>query len=192
MKTGTGLSSMATILAMAATLAVSSHSLPVHSCGLEPSVNGGFTISYPGSLEVAVAVAKARSDGLLPAASPDAMTNEVRLQHMLADLRRLQARLNKTRDRIPDGNAAPFSLVLVGPALWSHYRMESTHVEAHYHAGAPIDGEVVVLTHHTVLRVLLNGHLTVQKAMDLGLLVFSGSHTYTVQIAFETGLQLKS
>ena len=70
--------------------------------------------------------------------------------------------------------------------------MKSTHVKTHYHTDAPIDGEVVVLTHHTVLRVLLNGHLTVQKAMDLGLLVFSGSHTYPVQIAFETGLQLKS
>ena len=183
---------MATILAMAATLAVSSHSLPVHSCGLEPSVNGGFTISYPGSLEVAVAVAKARSEGLLPAASPDAMTNEVRLQKMQVDLRRLQARLNKTRDERVDGNAAAFSLVLVGPALWSHYHMESTQVEAHYHVGAPIDGEVVVLTHHAVLRALLNGRLSTQKAMDLGLLAFSGSHTFPVQKAFETGLQLES
>ena len=183
---------MTTILAMAATLAVSSYLLPVHSCGLEPRVNGGFAISYPGSLEVAVAVAKARSDGLLPAASPDAMINQVRLQHMLADLRRLQARLNETRVEIPDDSATPFSLVLVGPALWSHYRMESTHVEAHYHADAPIHGEVVVLTHHAVLRALLNGRLTTQKAMDLGLLAFSGSNTYPVQKAFETGLQLKS
>ena len=192
MKMGIRLSLMVTSLAMAATVAVSSHSLPVHACGLEPRVNGGFTISYPGSLEVAVAVAKARSDGLLPAASPDAITNEVRLQHMLADLRRLQARLNETRDKIADGNAAPFSLVLVGPALWSHYHMESTHVEAHYHVGAPLDGEVVVLTHHAVLRALLNGRLTTERAMDLGLLAFSGGHTLPVQKAFETGLQLKS
>ena len=67
-----------------------------HACGLEPALKGGLTISYPGSLDVAVAVANARREGLLPLAETEAVANDVRLSQMLADLRRLQARLNES------------------------------------------------------------------------------------------------
>ena len=128
---------------------------PVNACGLEPAINGGFTVSYPGALGVAVAVANARSAGALPPVESDGPSNDVLLRQMIADLRRLQLRLNASRVAIAKGTSTPFSLVLVGPGLWSHFHVTSGGVLARYHVDGPLVGEAVVLTHHTVLKALL-------------------------------------
>lgn len=185
------LSSMASIVSAAIATIVLSYSQPVHSCGLEATVNGGFSISYPGSIDVAVAVASARNSGLLPAASLATIPNEVRLQGMLADLRRLQSRLNKARNQIPDNSAAPFSLVLVGPGLWSHFHMTAGGVLANYHTSGPLNDKVVVLTHATTLRAMLGGNLSIEQATELGLIAYSGVDTSLIQQTFEISLQAK-
>ncbi len=180
--------SMATILVMAAAVSMLSTSLPVHTCALEPSINGGITISYPGSIDVAVAVASARSDGLLPPARSEAIPNDVRKQQILADLRRLQARLNKAREQIPADSAAPFSVVLVGPGLWSHFHMTTGGVLANYHTDGPLVGKVVVLTHATALRAMLTGSLSIERATELGLIAYSGVDASSIQRTFEISL----
>ena len=163
----------------------------VHACGLEPSLKGGFTISYPGSLDVAVAVANARREGLLPPPETEVVANEVRLQQMLSDLRRLQARLNGSGAVASGVGTAPFSLVLVGPGLWSHYFLTQGGVLARYHISGPLS-DTVVLTHHSVLRALLNGELGTDQATELGLIAYSGSDAEPVRSAFETGFQSSS
>ena len=173
---------------MALTMSMFAASLPAHTCGLEPGINGGITISHPGSIEVAVAVANARSDGLLPPASSEAITNEVRLQNMLADLRRLRDRLNKAHAGIPDDSAVPFSLVLVGPGLWSHFHITAGGVLANYHTHGPLANPVVVLTHATALHAMLAGSLTIEQATELGLIAYSGVDTAPVQQTFEISL----
>lgn len=192
MKTGRRFSSTASIVVTAIATIVLGYSLPAHTCGLEPTVNGGFTISYPGSIEVAVAVANARRTGLLPPASPDAIPNEARLQQMLADLRRLQTRLNKSRGKLSDDIDAPFSLVLVGPGLWSHFYMTTGGVLANYHTDGPLAGKAVVLTHATALRAMLGGSMTIEQATELGLIAYSGGNTAPIQKTFEIGLQAKT
>jgi len=180
--------SIATTLVMTAIIGVSNASIPVHACGLEPGFNGGITISYPGSIEVAVAVASARSNGLLPAASTKTVSNEVRRQQILADLRRLQTRLNETRDEVPDAGTATFSLVLVGPGLWSHYRVTAGGVLANYHTDGPLAGKAVVLTHAAALRAMLSGALSIERATELGLIAYSGVDTSPIQRTLEISL----
>jgi len=192
MKTGKQSTAMASIAVTVIAAIVLGYSQQARTCGLEPSINGGITISYPGSIDVAVAVANARSNGLLQAASPVAIPNEVLLQHMLADLRRLQTRLNKARDQIQEDNAAPFSLVLVGPGLWSHFHMTSGGVLANYHTEGPLDGKTVVLTHPVALRAMLAGSLTIERATELGLIAYSGGHTSPIQRTFEISLQART
>jgi hypothetical protein len=176
------------MLAMAAAIGMSGVSPPAHTCGLEPGINGGITISYPGAIAVAVAVASARSGGLLPPASSEAITNQVRLQNMLADLRRLQVRLNAAHDEISDDDAAGFSLVLVGPGLWSHYSMTAGGVLARYHIDGPLAGKTVVLTHATALRAMLAGSLSIEQATELGLIAYSGVDTAPIQRTLEMSL----
>ncbi len=180
--------SIVTTLAMAAIVGISNAPAPVHACGLEPGINGGITISYPGAIEVAVAVAGARSDGLLPPARSETLSNEARLQQLLADLRRLHTRLNKARKVTPDANASTFSLVLVGPGLWSHFHMSAGGVLANYHTDGPLDGKAVVLTHSAALRAMLAGNLSIERATELGLIAYSGVDTAPIQQTFEKTL----
>ena len=159
----------------------------VHACGLEPALKDGLTVSHPGALAVAVAVADSRRSGLLPPANPLTVSNEVVLQQMLADLKRLQARLDTRPPGNEEGTATTFSLVLVGPGLWSHYHPTPDGVRAEYHVDGPLRGQAVVLTHHSVLRALLEGSLTTEQATRLGLLAFSGDQGGSVRKALENG-----
>ncbi len=192
MKTGKHGTAKASIVLAAIATIVLGYAQRAHTCGLEPGINGGITISYPGSIDVAIAVAGARSNGLLPPANNEATANEVRLQNLLVDLRRLQARLNAARNVVADAGPATFSLVLVGPGLWSHYRMTAGGVLGNYHTAGPLADETVVLTHATALRAMLDGSLSVEQASELGLIAYSGVDAATVRRTFETGLQAKT
>lgn len=160
---------------------------PVQACGLEPTFKGGLTVSYPGALDVAVAVAHSRRSGLLPPADPDAVSSEVLLQQMLADLRRLESRLDASLARNEENGVRAFSLVLVGPGLWSHYHPAPDGIRAEYHVNGPLAGQTVVLTHHSALRALLIGNMTTEQATRLGLLAFSGGQMESVRAALESG-----
>jgi hypothetical protein len=172
--------------ALASALTVFSFS-SAHSCGLEPTLKGGFSVSHPGALQVAVAVANARRDGVLPMASQDAVSNDVRRRQILADLRRLHDRLNSGWDALA-ADVAPFSLVLVGPGLWSHFHPTRGGVLSRFHAQGPLPDRVVVLTHHAALQALLLGDLSVEQAAARGLIAFSGNDAAMVQGALEISL----
>lgn len=162
------------------------------ACGLEPTVKGGFTVSHPGALDVAVAVSKARRAGLFPQADATPASNAVQLKDMLADLRQLESRLNAGLARNEENSTTAFSLVLVGPGLWSHYHPAPDGIRAEYHTDGPLTGRAVVLTHHAVLRALLKGDLSTEQAVELGLIAYSGSDTAPIQSAFDTGFQSSS
>ncbi len=164
----------------------------VHACGLEPTINGGFQVSHPRALEVAVAVANARGTGVLPPASADSAPNDVLLEQMLADLGRLRSRLEEGRAAVADERAAPFAVLLVGPGLWSNFRMAPGGLVAEYHTDEPLEGQVVVLMHHAVLQALLRGTLSPEQAVKHGLIAFSGSDSEPIQRAFGVGFQGQS
>ena len=192
MKTGRCLGSIASIVAGSiVTIVLLNYPFAANSCGLEPTVNGGFSVSYPGSLDVAVAVAKARREGLLPDQSSGPIPNEILLQEMLADLKRLQSRLYDGRTVKSANGSVPFSLVLVGPSLWSQFNVTPDGVQANYHTDGPSEGTVVVLTHPVALRAMLNGSLSIEQASDFGLIRYSGGDITPIQKTFEFGFQAK-
>lgn len=167
-------------------------SVTANSCGLEPSIKGGFSISYPGSIEVAVAVAQARRDGILKDSSLPVSSNALMLDEMLADLRSLQSRLDAVSVDLTENHPVNFDLVLIGPGLWSHYELASDGVSADYHTDGPNNRDAVVVTHHVVLQALLHGELTIEKAAERGLISYRGTDTVTIQKAFNAGLQSHS
>ena len=175
-------------LALAFVLMLGHVALPTaYACGLEPALKDGLTVSYPGALAVAVAVADSRRSGLLPPANPLTVSNEVVRQQMLADLKRLQARLDTGPPGKEEDAATTFALVLVGPGLWSHYHPTPNGMRGEYHVDGPLRGQAVVLTHYSVLRALLEGSLTTEQATRLGLLAFSGDQGGSVRKALENG-----
>ena len=165
---------------------------PARACGLHPTISGGIETSYPGALNIAVAVATAREQGVLPQAKPDSLSAGDAYSVMLADLKRLQSQLETVHRNGTDTSAAEFSVVLIGPSLWSHYQLTPTGVQARFHVHGPVNGKPVVLTHHVVLRALLDGHMTAGQAAELGLIAFSGNNTDPVRKTFETGFQSRT
>jgi hypothetical protein len=166
-----------------------SFSQSAYACSLEPTIKGGLMVSYPGSIDIAVAVAKARDEGLLPPPSENGIPDDVKLQQLLSDLQRLQSRLDKGRREASNEVSRTFSFVLVGPSLWSHFSITSGGVLANYHTNGPLSGKAVVLTHSSVLRALLSGSMTIDNAEKLGLIRYSGVNTDYIKLAFESGLQ---
>lgn len=162
------------------------------ACGLDPSVQGGYLVSHPGSLGVAVAVAEARREGLLTTEVSGNLPNDVRLERMLADLGRLESQLVRGQVGGSNQTSAHFFLMLIGPALWSEYQVSPSGVQARYHTPGPETGQAIVLTHHVVLEALLQGSLSVAQATDLGLISFSGTETEPVQHLFEIGFGVTS
>lgn len=156
------------------------------ACALEPTINGGFTVSHPQSISVAVAVANARREGLLPEAEAVSPPNDVQLNRMLSDLRKLNKRLDGGRKAMTD-RPRSFSLVLVGPGLWSHFYASPAAILARYHTTGPMEGKAIVVTHHAVLKTLLDGNLTIDEAIDRGLLRYADGNTDAVEQLFASG-----
>ncbi len=158
------------------------------ACGLEPMINGGFSVSHPASINVAVAVANARREGVLPEADAIPAPNDVQLREMLADLRQLNRRLNLGRKSMT-GRPRSFSLVLIGPGLWSHFHASPSAILARYHTTGPLSDRVTVITHHAVVQVLLDGSLMVQEAVARGLLIYADGDTLPVRQLFDAALR---
>lgn len=158
------------------------------ACALEPMINGGFSVSHPASINVAVAVANARREGLLPQADAEPVPNDVQLNRILADLRKLQSRLSGGRKSMDDAPRS-FSFLLVGPGLWSHFFASRGAVLARYHTEGPLSDKATVITHHAVLQALLGSSLTAEEATERGLLTYADGDTAPIRQIIETGLE---
>lgn len=158
------------------------------ACGFHMQINGGFQVSYPGALGVAVAVARAREDGILDRPR-SVKASLVEFQRAIRNLRELQLQL-ETR-QVPNGHHADlkFALVLVGPSLWSEFDVTASGVMARYHMDGPGANKIVVLTHPAVLEALLRNHITVADAVDRGLISFAAPQ---VRRVFEDAFVLAS
>lgn len=156
-----------------------------NACTLHGPADGGFEVSYPGSLSVAVAVAEARREGVLPKVHRNTLDRDTQLEQIMDDLAQLQHRLDASRRNRTDNEPMAFSLVLVGPGLWAHYHVTPDAVESHPHAAGPLDGHAVVMTHPAVLHALLQQTLTTEQAAKSGLFTFSGNDVRRVQEAFD-------
>ena len=172
------------------------------ACAFHPTFANAISVAYPGSLKVAVAIADARERKLLPpAGSQRAATGAQCLASAVAERRSsplartkfpvssgescaYTAALGRLQDlgrrfELAIGNGADdsgteFSLVLVGPRLWSHYRLADRRVLAAYHVDGPLEERAVVLTDDAVLSAILDGSLDVGQAIEAGLISVAG------------------
>ena len=180
------------LLRTAVAFLIATVSAPASACTLEAVVNGGFTLSHPGALEVAAAVAKARRESLLSPAPSETLPNDMLLRLMITSLRRVQLHLDGA---IPAGETEPdmsFSLVLVGPGLWSHFHQSSGGLLARYHVEGPLRDGVVVLTHHAVLEALLQRTMSAETAAAHGLIEFAGKDADHVRRMFVNSFDAKA
>jgi hypothetical protein len=116
----------------------------------------------------------AQRDGLITrseqAEATDPSTAKLR---ELFRLRETVTALGALRDRIGDtldGRSVPaFSMVLIGPMLWSRFVPAGASLNLDAHTTGPATEDVVIVTDEPVVAALLDGRLTPRDALKLGL-----------------------
>jgi hypothetical protein len=148
-------------------------------CGFEDptsvsSARGVLNWAYPNSLHVISAVWRAQQGGLI---SRDEQPVPVK---SLFGYSKATVRLGALRDRLSAvmdrGQAPPaFSMVLIGPVLWTRYEPTGNALNMISHADGPSNGDVVIVTDEPVVAALIEGRVTPQLARQTGLVRLYGS-----------------
>ncbi len=139
------------------------------ACTFEAGPAGLLDIGHPGSLSVAVAVARAKDQGTLP--SRDLARSALGYHRAVGEIMNFASGLgDEETQRSPQG----FSLLLVGPRLWSAIIPKGSGFAARVHTAGPLPGRPVVLTEYLVLAAIEQGRLSLPEALDLGLIRIHG------------------
>ena len=163
---------------------------PILACTFH-NINFGslFEATYPGSLEVAAATARARSEGKLPRTELESGN----LGFFKAS--RLLERLGVRLAGAPEAAKVDFFLVLAGQQLWTYYRVKSNSNQkvyaVHVHTAPPLHAVPVVLTSYFAVEALHHGTITIQSALDDGLVQIRGDRRHLVASALKEGLSTK-
>ncbi len=148
----------------------------------QTGVGSFFEATYPGSLQVAAATARARSEGRLA---------DSRLERGLFGLARATGAMRDLGDRLdlaPEAAMTDFYVILAGQQLWTDYRVTGIAGPKAFgvqvHADAPRDGTPVAVTSYDTVVALLAGTLGPEEALEAGLLRFRGDESGRVRALF--------
>lgn len=147
------------------------------SCGFEDpksadSARGMLNWAYPDALHVTSAVWRAQLVGAIPRDDrPAAVKALIGYRRITTDLSAFRNRLAPDRGQ-PDLPA--FSMVLIGPMLWTRFAPAGGALTMSVHASGPDDEDVVIVTDEPVVAALIEGRITPQAAQERGLIRFYG------------------
>ncbi len=128
--------------------------------------------AYPDSLHVKSAVWTAQLQGRLARDDrPVAAKALLGYGQAVKELGRLRDVLDVVRN--PDDPAV--AVVLLGPVLWARFESRASSLELTPHVAGPAPGDVVVVTEENVIKGLVEGQISPQEALDLGLIRLYGA-----------------
>ena len=162
---------------------------PTAACGYHgnPAV-GALNIAYPNALWVRTAVWQAQIEGLLERDTTEPPANPVARRMALAQRYRAVTRqlagLSDHLASLPSTAPLPaFSVLLMGPMLWSRFEPGHGPTTLQVHADGPRSGDVVLLTDEPVLAALAGGRLRLGRAIELGVVRLYGSQASIVAVS---------
>ena len=142
------------------------------ACGFHDDVTlarGVMNWIYPDSLHVVGAVSTAVAERRLPPLDvrngPDPFG--ARYRRTVATLERFGGALG--------GSSSSFSLVLLGPMLWTRFAGDDGGLRAQVHVPGPTPGDLVLVSELIVIQAIADGRLAVGEAHREGLIRLYGS-----------------
>jgi hypothetical protein len=143
------------------------------ACGFDGALGAGLSALHPKSISVAIAVRDAAGKGALdPAAILPIERGPKGYWRAAGHIRDFQRRLST--EGAPSGERAFISLLFVESALWSRLAPTSEGYEVALHTAGPTPGDVVIVTNEAVLASIVDGSLSVRRALDLGVMAIDG------------------
>lgn len=165
---------------------------PAAACGYHGTIGNYFSVMYPSSLVVAVALKRASDEGVIDLGETRNGTWPTK-QYLDAvrQLNKLQTALAKSVS--PNDSPPSFSLGFIESGLWTRYSVTDGQVRMEVHVGGPAEGDAVVLTAEPVLARMLSGALPSEDALSRELIVIDAPITrYQALHPFLTGAFLRS
>jgi len=149
-------------------------------CGFHPAMDVELDTMYPGSLSVAVALYKGAENGMINGVAIVPGSSDT--GYSIA-VQRLQA-FAKVLATSPAAAELPasFSLGYVESRLWSRFSQQGGKVRVDVHTDGPSKGEAVVLTGEPVVTAILDGRVSIERALSEGMLVIEGNKRETTAI----------
>ncbi|MFQ2290929.1 hypothetical protein ACK323_05335 [Aeromonas enteropelogenes] len=152
------------------------------TCGYDALYPNPFEQSWPGALDVAMATAAAVNDDRLARLSP--LTGE-------AGFTRSQAWLQALKNRFQQaGVRGGISILLVDSGLWSRLRGKESLLLQLHTPGPHADDRVMLLS-EAALDALLAGTLTIETAVQLGVVTLQGEDGKQLQHDLHQALSLQ-
>lgn len=142
------------------------------SCGYDALYPNPFEQSWPGTVNIAMATATAVSREQLPPLA--ALTGEAGFSRSQAWLQTLKSRLQQA------GVGGGISILLIDSGLWSRVRgKESLLLQLHTPGPHPTDR--VMLLSEAAINAMLEGTLTIERALQLGVVELQGDKSVQLQ-----------
>ena len=141
---------------------------PAGACGYHGLIGASFSASYPGSIDVAIALRSALDRNQLKAApAMPPLMGLVRSTRWLEDFGRWAG---QHAALAPD-----FAVLLVEPGLWTRYRKQGSGFAMESHVATPASGDVVLITGEPALQALVERRLSLADAVKAGVVRFEGA-----------------
>ncbi|WP_421188070.1 hypothetical protein [Aeromonas enteropelogenes] len=152
------------------------------TCGYDALYPNPFEQSWPGTLDVAMATAAAVNDDRLARLPP--LTGEAGFTRSQAWLQALKSRFQQA------GVRGGVSILLVDSGLWSRLRGKESLLLQLHTPGPHADDRVMLLS-EAALDALLAGTLTIETAVQLGVVTLQGEDGKQLQHDLHQALSLQ-
>jgi len=114
-------------------------------------------------------------DGVIPGNEPVPTIKALLGDGYRKAVRELDAFRNGLSVAVGGRGSPVFSMVLIGPMLWTRFETTGSTLNMTPHVAGPSKGDVVIVTDEPVVAALIDGQVTPQAARELGLVRFYGS-----------------
>lgn len=169
---------------------------PAGACGShDPSLiaRGSLNHVYPNSLHIIGAIQRARFSGELPPFDRDRFQargeerqrlGRIAFEQTLSALHAIGTEMARNGDNKPYPDIA---IVVLDNLLWTRFSSDYFDVRQGLHVKGPAPGDVVLVTDEPVVRSIQSGSMSIERAIELGVLRFYGPENQMSELLASVG-----
>jgi hypothetical protein len=164
-----GITAAAALLLLASGVATP----PSLACGFDGILGDGFSAEHPKSIAVAFAIGDAVTAGIVDkAAIAPIVPGSPGYWRAVGRINAFQRLLSATS--VSGTRSTSISLLFIDSKLWARFSPGPQGYELQVHTSGASPEDIVIVTSETILAAVLDGTMSAQKALDLGLIAIDG------------------
>jgi hypothetical protein len=151
---------------------------PANACGFDGILSDGFSAEHPKSIAVAFAISDAVTAGIVDkAALAPIVPGSQGYWRAVGRINRFHQLLSATS--VSGAQSPSISLLFIDSKLWARFSPKPQGYELQVHTSGASPEDIVIVTSEAILAAVLDGTVSAQKALDLGLIALDGNQDAT-------------